>query len=291
MKLISVGQLIDQTWEHYHVSWRELMSVTVWLLLPAVIAIIATAMYPNATTMLAARDFSVTETSAVVTWFLNNALLAPIIGLWVFLMTVKMIYDQMAKRKINFSSLAKDGWKLFFPTIFVNLLVCLVLIASWLMIVPGLIFYLLGLLFNLSWLNGIGVAVLSAGIIAAFILTVEWLVYFAYAPLVLIIEGVHGKKALKRAKKLVQGKFWPVLIRMIIPKMVFVLILVAAEWVIGYLIGLTAISITGLDNDLAAKLTTIAVTFFIALGAVAINPLLIISDYLLFDNLRSIEKE
>lgn len=291
MKLISVGQLIDQTWEHYHTHWRQLMRVTIWLLLPTAVAIVTVAMYPDASTMLAMQNFSAAETSAVVAWFVNNSVLTPIIGLWVFLMTVKMIHAQMENRGIRLSALAKDGWRLFLPTVLVNLLVCLILLLSWLAVVPGIIIFLLGGVFDSSIINGLGIVLLAAGVIAALILSLEWLVCFAYAPLALILEDHRGRSALKRAKSLIKGRFWPVLIRMILPKIVFLAVLLVVEWLVGYLIGLAIAAAAGLDLDLAAKLTNIAVTVSVAIGAVLINPLLITSDYLLFDNLRATEKK
>ncbi|MFA6132247.1 MAG: hypothetical protein WC702_04295 [Patescibacteria group bacterium] len=290
MQLISVGQLIDQTWDHYRANWRELLSVSAWVLVPTIIAMVTMAMYPNATTMLAANDFSAMETGAVVVWFLNNTLLAPIVGLWVFLMIVKLIHSQMERRSFNFLSLAKNGWKLFLPVLLVNILIFLILAALWLTVVPGVFFYIIGALTNISFFDGLGAVLLAAGIIAAFVLMVEWLVYFIYAPMSLVIENIHGRKALDRSKNLIHGRFWSVLVRFIVPKLVFILILIAAEWLIGVVIGLTAASVSGFNTDLAAKLSTISITFSVALGMVFINPLYIISDYLLFNNLRATEK-
>jgi hypothetical protein len=114
MKLISVGQLIDQTWEHYREHWKELISLSAWMLIPTIIAMLATAFYPSASTMLMAANFSTLEYTAVVVWFLNNTLLLPIAGLLVFIMTIKMIAAQREKTKTSLNSLIKNSAKLFF---------------------------------------------------------------------------------------------------------------------------------------------------------------------------------
>jgi len=291
MQLISIGQIIDQTWDHYQKNWRELISVAAWLLLPAIIGVVASTLYPNATTLLAANNLSAVESSAVVVWFINNSILAPIIGLLVFLMTVKMIHSQMEKRRVDFVSLTKSGWKLFLPVVLVNLLVFLVLAAFWLLVIPGILFYAIGALTNLSLIDGLGTIFMVAGVIAATILTAEWLVYLIYSSMALVLENIHGKLALKRSKELIHGRFWPVLIRFIVPKLVFFLVLVAAEWLVGYIIGVVISSISGFNADLAAKLTYICITLSITIGTILVNPLITISDYLLFDSLRSTSKK
>lgn len=291
MQLISIGQIIDQTWDHYHKNWRELISITAWLLLPAIVGVVASTMYPSATTMLAANNLSFIESSAVVVWFVNNSILTPIIGLLIFLMTIKMIHNQMEKSQVNFLSLAKSGWKLFLPIVFVNLLVFLVLAAFWLLAIPGILFYIIGALTNISLINGLGTILMIAGVIAAAILSTEWLVYLIYSSMALAIENLHGKSALKRSKELIHGRFWPVLFRYIVPKLVFFLILVAAEWLVSYIIEVTIMSISGFNADLAAKLTYICITLSITIGAIIINPLITISDYLLFNSLRSTPKK
>jgi hypothetical protein len=165
------------------------------------------------------------------------------------------------------------------------------MVVAWLLILPGVIMYFLDYFTEFSWLGNIGMVFLTAGIIAAMILSVDWIVSFAYAPLALILKNQRGRAALKFAKKLVDGRFWSVLIRMVAPKIVFIIILLAVEWVVGYLIGLGAAAASGLNTDLTAKFSNMSITLSVALGTILINPLIITSDYLLFESLEENKKE
>jgi hypothetical protein len=286
-QLISVGQIIDQTWEHYHKKFRELISISAWMLLPCIISIISIIFYPKATTLLANRSLSVTEVTSIIIWIVNNGVLAPIIGLWVFIMTVRLLCAHWEKRGVDFGKIMKEGWKFFLPAVLINVLVAIILFAFWLLIVPGPLVSWLGDKININFISQFGVLLTFAGILAAFVLTMEWVVYLAYAPLALLIEDQRGKKALQRSSDLIHGRYWPGLIRFLLPKLILVLILAIAEGLIIFLINLAITYLTGLNTELAATLQSITTTLFITIGTVLINPLIVTSDFLLFDSLRN----
>jgi len=287
IQLISIGQIIDQTWEHYHKRFRELFSISAWLFVPCIISIISMVFYPKATTLLANNSFSFTETSSLVVWFINNAILNPVIGLWVFLMTVRLLCAHWEKRSVKFGNIMKEGWKLFVPAVLINALVALILFSFWLLIVPGPLVGFLGEKINLNFISQFGVLLTMAGILVAFVLTVEWAVYLAYAPMALTVENLRGKKALMRSSELIHGRYWSGIVRFLLPKMVFLIVLLVAEGVIIFLVNLTISYLTGLNTELAATLTNIFTTLFMTIGAVLINPLIVTSDFLLFESLRN----
>jgi len=286
MQLISIGELIDQSWENYRSRFPSFVKIIVWQLVPCFFSIIALILYPNAATMLAGRAMNITETSSVFIWFFSNSILTPIIGLWVFIATVRLLLTQMEKKPVIFSKISKEGWKLFLPTLWVSALVSFFIIAIWFILTPGIFFDWLGGTLNSSILGTFGALLIIAGSIAAAILTVERLVNLAYAPLALIIENIHGRQALKRSRELVKGKFWVTLFRMVIPKVPFIFATVVILSILTYLIQLLVTSTIGLNVDLATRVNSILSSLLLTIGLSLLNPILIITDFLLFDSLR-----
>jgi len=61
MPLISVGQLIDHSWEHFRKHFVEVMSISCLLFIPTIFGIISLAIYPNASTLLSERALTHTK--------------------------------------------------------------------------------------------------------------------------------------------------------------------------------------------------------------------------------------
>lgn len=286
--LISIGQLVDQSWEHFRAKLRELLEVSAWLFIPCILSIISAALYPNITSTEISLNWW--QTIGVIIGDLNSFLVAPVIGLWVFIVLVKLLAAQRDKKTENLSAQAKAGWKLFFPCVLINLQVAGVFALSWLAVGPGLIINWLGFRINIFSLSLIGAFLAVIGIVLAGILTIRWLVDFTFAPYLLITAGDHGKKALWKSRALVLGRFWPVLFRILIPKIIFVGILVLVDGALGVILDRIIYGLAGLNIDLITKLETIGLYLMVSLGSVFFTPLLIAADYLLFESLRETKK-
>ena len=153
---------------------------------------------------------------------------------------------------------------------------------------PAMIFAAIGSLTNLSSLIILANVLLVMGIFVALFLSIKWTVYYLLAPLMTILDDTRGKEALAQSRSLIEGRFWAVLARMIIPKLVFVLFGVFVMSIIGYLIGILISASAGINLDIQLRISTMTQTIIPILIATFINPLIIISDVFL---LRSLKKE
>jgi len=106
------------------------------------------------------------------------------------------------------------------------------------------------------------------------------------APYVCVIDGVEKKSALIQSRLLVQGRFWSTLIRIVLPKFVFVLFGIGFAAIATFMIKIFINGATGMTVDQSLHLLTISTNVLSVLIAIFLNPLLILSDVILYKNLK-----
>ncbi len=284
--LLSIGQLIDHSWEHYRHKFVQLMSISGWLLVTTLIGVISLLLYPSASSLLvSSHHYTATETFAVVLWLVDSLVIAPVIATWIFISLIKLIHAQMLEKRVAIASLGRESWTLFWPAMLVNALVLLMLIAPWLLTLPGA--FLLFLSHDPQSMSvNLGGILLVAGILAGMVLSVRWLVCYSYAPLALVLENRRGRAALDRSRELVTGRFWSAFVRMVLPKVVFVLIFAVAEGLLSQVLDVSIRSAVGLNADLYLRISGILDLVIGTAGAAILNPLLLTSDYLVYVSLK-----
>ena len=129
-----------------------------------------------------------------------------VVGLWVNIVLARMIWSALRQLPLERRKLAHDSWRDTVSYLWVSILVgVIVTIGTILFIVPGVIFG----------------------------------IWYSFAALVFVLEGVKGYEALKKSKSLVQGRFWLVVWRWLVPFFVYSLVLVvmigAPSLIIGFL--------------------------------------------------------
>lgn len=286
MPLISIGQLIDRSWEHYRKHFREFTALAIWLLVPCLISIVTIVLYPSAATLLAQREMGLWEKAAVFVWMFNNFLLAPIIGLWIFAATVRFLTSFCERNVINLKIVCREGWKKFWPVVLVNILISLLLLSAWLLAVPGLLLNWLGLAVESAWLISAGNIFIMVGLAVAVILNFRWLITLWFSSYEAVVGSEGGKKALKKSHALVKGRFFPILFRLLATKIVFVGLVLIAEFIILYILNFLIDAAAGFNADLLFRLSSIAFLVVFCVGSVILTPLLIAADFLLFNSLR-----
>lgn len=285
-KLITVGQLLDQTWDHYRDNFKELMTVSVWIMILAIIDIIALIFYPSASKLALNTVLNSIEIFGVILVFISSGILAPLLGLWILIALARLVRSQLAKRKNTAQKAMLDGFKLFWPGLYISILVLTVLLVG-LLIGLGPAFVItaimsvtgggaLIILFNL---------LLLVGIIVAFGLVFTWGIQLTLAPFALFLEDQHGLQALKRSRELIKGRFWSVVLRIVIPKLIFITVGILILAVIEYVIGLGVIGVSGLNLDMQLRLNSIVRAAFPVFVVVLLNPLVVIADTLLYQDL------
>ncbi|MBI4598840.1 hypothetical protein HY734_01435 [Candidatus Uhrbacteria bacterium] len=289
--ILSVGQLIDRSWEHTRNHLRDLLKVSAWFLVPTALAVVSALLYPSASTLASGKDLTPFESLAVFLWLANAAIVIPAVVLGIFIDLMKLIQAQERGTPIRMPALLQDVRRLFWPALLVNILVLGLLVASWLLTLPGAGLAGLGSLWNNEALAAMGGLLLMAGMVTGIVLGIWWLIVYGYAPLALVLENQRGRGALRRSRELIAGRFWAVVARMAIPKIIYLLIGIVAEVFVNQLGEIAIESIGGVHPDVQVRLTMIFTTLVVVVGAAILNPLMLTSDYLLYQSLKDSRAE
>lgn len=287
MALITIGELIDRSWEHYRREFVDLMSISGWFLVVAIMDIVALALYPSASKMLAASSLSPAETVGVALYGFSNWILTPLIGLWVFISLVRLVRAHLSGRRGGVREAMIDGKRYFLPTLAISVLMFL-LMASIVLIGfgPSAVLSLLAAMANNDLLSVLASAMLVVGVVAAVFLAFRWSVHYYFAPFTLLMDDTRGLPAFRESRKLVSGRYWGVLLRLIIPKIVFALLGAFLMAIIAFVLSIASSALVGLNLDVQLRLSTISTSVISTIIAVLLNPLIVIADLLLYQSLK-----
>jgi hypothetical protein len=176
--------------------------------------------------------------------------------------------------------------KRYFSTFAVAILVGLtILLAQIITLGPSILLGTIGFLMQNAWILGIANGLLFIGLIVSLILTTRWTLYYMLAPYAAILDRAKNKQALKKSRALTEGKFWSVLARILLPKFVFLLFGVLITMLLSLVINIFLIGSTGLNIDVQLRITELTEAVLPMLILIFLNPLIFLSDVLLYQNL------
>ncbi|OGL70383.1 hypothetical protein A3C09_02490 [Candidatus Uhrbacteria bacterium RIFCSPHIGHO2_02_FULL_47_44] len=284
--LISVGELIDQSWDKYRANLPFFLQLSGWLVLVAILNTIALLLYPSVGAIAYHTKFTFGEVTGVALYSFANLLLSPLLGFWVFVSLAIGAKSVIDGKRMSISSVMRETQRRYFPALVVTVLVGLtLLLAQIITFGPALILGAIGLLAQNAWLLGTANILLILGLIASIILTTKWTLYYMMAPYAAILDHIKNKQALQKSRALTQGKFWAVLIRIILPKIVFLLFGILIAIVIQLVLNALIVSSTGFNLDVQQRLIALIVSVLPVLVMIFLNPLFFLSDVLLYQSL------
>ena len=88
------------------------------------------------------------------------------------------------------------------------------------------------------------------------------------------------------ARKLVEGRFWGVLIRLAIPKIVFVLVGVLLMALLQFVYSGVSNAFAGLSLDVQLRIGTVFGSVLSTVVAAFLNPLIVAADLMLYQSLK-----
>lgn len=286
--LISVGELIDRSWETFRSHMIELLNISGWLIATAILFALALAFYPLASTLQLGAGLTNLETAGVVLFSTTSLVVTPIISFWIYVALAKAAGAHIARQSMTAREAMRETRASFFPSLLTSIMVMLMIV--WAIVIgfaPAAIVATLGILTIFGPLIILANLLLVAGIFVALFLSIKWVVYYFFAPYVTMLDAIPGKLALETSRQLIVGRFWSVLIRIAVPKLVFIIFGVFAMSIIAYLVDILINASTGLNLDVQLRIGTMTSTIIPILIAALINPLIVISDVLLLRSLRS----
>jgi hypothetical protein len=280
--LISLGQVIDKTLVHYKKHFVELLSITAWMVVASVPAALAKLLQPfTAGTALTPLH--------LLTIALNDlgAVLLGVVSAWALLTVIIAIQEEASGAAADVKARARRSWKLFLPYVWVSILLALVFAAILLPPVLGFILLAIDFARNTStMLTTIGFVLFIFGSIVSFILLVKYSIQFGFAPYSLVLDGERGMKALTHSSDLVKGRWWATFFRFVLPKLLYSLVIVVVNVVLFAALAILLVILIG-DGQLFEGIGN--ATWLLlgsAISALTV-PLIAVTDYYIYDSLRS----
>ena len=286
-KLLSLGNIIDQTWDSYKKHFSDLLNVSGWLLVLAIVQSCSLLFYPTATTLAAEIPLTGWEQFGVTLYAISSIIIAPVIGLWIFASIARLVKGQGGLRRTKPSDALKEGWRFFFPSLLVSFLILALLAAGVVIgIGPSIVVWALAVLTSSRILLLIANLLIVLGVFVALFINFRWSLHYIMAPYAVLVDDVRGKKAMKESRRLVDGRFWSVLLRIAVPKILFIIIGVIGMWILASLSQVVISALASGNIDLFLRLQTIAGIIISIIAAILINPLVVIADVILYKNLQ-----
>lgn len=287
-KLISVGQILDQTWEHYTKHFKTIMKISLWFFLIALLMILGNFLTPvNLTeSFLAEPQTNVGSSIGFVLIILTSLLVYPILAIWIFLSLIPLIQQQTLKQKIEAKTAGLAGVKKFFHYILILIIKMLAVLLAVVVMIPGIALSIYGISQQGGpWVGSISVLLLFFGAVTGLAILIYISVKLAFIGYSLMLENKKHWYAIKDSMNLTRGRFWSVLWRLFVPKLIFG---VAAMLIQGFIFfaAMPLLNVSALSVEASLRITDI-IYYLVASGmSVIFVPLLVIADYKIYDNLR-----
>jgi len=288
-KLITVGQLLDETWDRYTKHFKTFMHIACWLFAVSAIWIFGAMLVPADDASFAASQGLLTPLEQVgmfITGF-SSTLLYAIVTVWVFIVLVLTLNRMDKKMPVSLRELNRETGKKFFPYSLVIFLRSLIFLLPVLTIVPGFGLILL----NVQLHGGTALGALSLlftflGIVAAIVLLIILGVFLAFPGYELlvgkkkIIESIHGSYTL------VKGRFWATLWRLFIPKALITIATIFTEIILFTIFILLLSASPGLSDVLISRLSDVVGNLALTGITILVTPLFVLADYLVYESLK-----
>ncbi|MFZ2681525.1 MAG: hypothetical protein WAZ14_00260 [Patescibacteria group bacterium] len=279
--LISIGQILDQSLEHGKKYSKELLAILLWIVIAAIPSIISRLIAPSdATDRLNTGDWISFGLS------LSGLIITGVVSVWAYAVFILAVDSQMAKRKTDLKALYQHGWKIFWKYLALTISLVGVVIAAALPAILGVVITILGSTDNApGFLAAIGVPLLLIGCPISIFLIMKYVVLFAFAPYLMVLEKKSLTNSFKESAKLVKGRWLAVAMRFIVPKLVFFLVMYLITAVVTMALSL----LLGTTATMSGLLTLIVYAFSLLISvflSIVTTPLIITTDYLLYDSLK-----
>lgn len=285
--LISVGALIDRSWDTYRAAFAEFVSISGLLLSVVLLNVLALSFYPLASTIVSGASYTPWETAGMMLFWAANTLVAPLIALFTVLAMSRLASARLQGKNMGVKAALASGKERFWGGLVTVALLAVVLMGALaLAIVPGAAASLLAVRLDAAWLMLLANLVTLASMIAAAVLAVRWIVRYAFSVYAAGIEGVRGKAALHASEAATRGRFWSVLLRLAVPNVVFLSAGVLLSAVLSVVAGVAVSAAAGLNTDVYLRLLSITDSVFPAVAAMLVNPLIVIANTIVYRDLK-----
>lgn len=286
-KLISIGEIIDSSMDIYKNHFGNLISISSWMLIVVILNIISLGLYPSAGKLFITDTLTSTESAGVLLYSFTNFIISPIVAIFILVMLVRALKMALSGKKIVINKVMHETKSRVLPTMLVSIMVfCMIIFASVLSFGPSAILATINIWAQSTLLITVSNLLLILGVFAALILTIKWSVTFYLAPYITAAYDIKSKKSLIHSQKITDDNFWKVLLRLILPKIVFIMIGVLIIVFFTFIMSVVASTISGTNINLELRIITLSDTVIPLLASIFVQPLIVITDMILLKNLN-----
>ena len=293
--LISIGQLIDQSWETYREHFKPFMRIAMWFFLPALLYVISKTIAPSDTAIVDAINSGTPSTAEV--WraiigggisTLTSLIVMPLVGSWVFLALAKSLraISHEKQKPLNEQAVHDAAKRDLLPYILQIGLLFLIGCLAIVPLAPGL--GLIGInIFNRggSVLGIFSIAIMILGTVASLILSFHITISLAFSGFFLTLEGKKPLEGIKASYDLVKGRFFPTLWRFVAPTLVFGVIPALIQFGSVIFLSLVAASLPNTNDAVLVNIVSLLGTVIVIGVNALMAPLPITANYFLYESL------
>ena len=280
--LLSIGQVIDRSLDHYRHHFKELLAVSLWLLIAYIpwIAGELIGVYGSGS------DIPTTPTDWIAFALRMIGFLATLVaGIWTFIALVLATDEQAKRGQSNLETISKKSWTFFLPYIWVSILLVVLFAAIVLIALPGIVLFILGVTTNTAIFSLIAPVLFFIGTPLSAYLLLKFGIETAFAPYTLMLQNERGPAAISASRTLVKGRWFATFMRFVVPKLVYFLVIFVASFIVFQALAYLTIFVASLNSLLALAAFGVSMILGI-LVSVLTTPLIVVTDYYLYDSLR-----
>ena len=291
-KLITLGSLIDKTVEHYHHHFKELIGITLWLVIGATPFLLSGYIAPvgvdSATPTNEANLYLAVNLLGLITTMVSS--------LWIAACLFYTIDARAKGGTPNHIALGKRSWRAMPGLAVLSIIIAVVaIVGAVALTLPGFLVTMLNHADGTAGaaLGVLGVFLVFAGILGALYGVIRVGIEVSFAQPIFLLEGGQGKfslpaiwKSFITSRSYVKGSWWAVAIRIFLPNAITSLIAVAVTTGVNLtttiLVSVAAASLSAL----AIKLIAVGLTLSVFVMNALVMPLYSLSMYYLYDSVK-----
>lgn len=208
--LIPAGEIISKSIDLYKKNWQLFLKYIGLLLIPSALIIIAASLLGVSQKIMFAFLSNQSWGSVIV--YILIVIILSITSIWISMGLIKSIANRYEGKETDMITDIKSSTPLILTAIGASILSALAILGGMiLLIIPGVIFSV-------------------------------WFVFTLYA---VVLDNKGAAESLSFSKRLVQGRWWDILWRLLAPGIVFALLGVALQWIVGIPLGIILKSFGG----------------------------------------------
>lgn len=279
--LLSVGQILDQSLEHCRKHYKELLALVLWMVVASIPSVVGKLLAPTGgDTALTTGDW------LSFAFSLTGAVLVVVVSVWMYAALTLTIAEQADGKRVNLKILSKQGWNVFGKYLLLTICLGLIFIGIATITAPGYILLFVGSIGDASSiLSALGTPLFFIGSLITLYLLAKYSIELAFAPYILLLEKTSVTEAIKESIALVRGRWLKTAVRFIIPKALYFLALFIINYIVFTALEMLMALIMQSSSFGVLAIYTLSLLLSAFMSSL-VTPLVIATDYYLYDSLR-----